>query len=247
MIKQVILFLFAITPILLFGQVTKKVTIKYKNSRFKEVYYVLKSNKTIRHGSYQKLGYKDAVRIQGYYKNGQKDSIWTEYNRDGINKKSQGFYSKDEKINVWEFYDFKGVLEQKYDFTKNEILYYQLDEKGKILEHKIINGFDTIIVKLDRPTLYIGGSSNMLVPVSNNIKYPKMAKEKGVSGSVYISFTVDNTGKAINHKVFKGIGSGCDEEALRVVRKIPNNWLPALLNGHPISQDFVIPIRFSLM
>jgi TonB family protein len=243
---KTILFLLTILPTVLFGQETKKVTEENKNDWFKEVYYVLKSDKSIRHGNYQKSGYKEAVLINGFYKNGLKDSIWTEYQWSGKNKKSIGTYSEDKKVGTWEFYDYKGELEQKYDYTKNEIIYFKLDDKEKDKDFRVIKDSDTTKTKLDRPPLYIGGSAMMFEPILKNIQYPPQAKENGVSGKVYITFTIDSNGKTSNHRVTKGIGSGCDEEALRVVKEIPDNWLPGLLSGQAVNVEYVLPISFTL-
>jgi TonB family protein len=220
------------------------VTEKHENAWFKEVYYVTKSDKSIKHGNYQKLGNKDVVLINGFYKNGLKDSIWTEYQWNGKNKKSIGAYSADKKVGVWEFYDHKGELEQKYDYTKNELVYFKPEEKDK--EFSVIEGADTTKTKLDQPPLYIGGSALMFETVFQNLQYPLQAKRSNVSGKVYITFTIDSNGKTSNHRVTQGIGGGCDEEALRVVKGIPDNWLPGQLNGQKVNVEYVLPISFRL-
>jgi len=243
---KTILFLLTILPTVLFGQETKKVTEKHENSRFKEVYYALKSDKSIRQGNYQKLGYKDAVLINGFYKNGLKDSIWTEYQWGGKNRKSIGTYSADNKVGVWEFYDYRGELEQKYDYTKNEIVYFTLEDKERDKEFRVIKGSDTTKTKLDRPPLYIGGSALMFETIFKSIQYPQQARENGISGKVYITFTVDNNGKTSTHRVTKGIGYGCDEEALRVVKEIPDNWFPGLMSGQAVNVEYILPISFTL-
>jgi len=242
--KKTILFLLTILPSVLLGQETKQVTKEHKNPWGKEVYYVLKSDKSIKHGNYQRLGFKEVLLINGFYKNGLKDSLWTEYHRSGKYKKAIGAYSADKRIGVWEFYNYKGELEQKYDFTKNEIIYFKLDDKEK--DFIVIKGSDTTKTKLDRPPLYIGGSVMMFEPIITSIQYPEKAKENGISGKVYVTFTIDGNGKTSNHRVTKGIGSGCDEEALRVVKEIPDNWLPGLLSGQAVNVEYVLPISFTL-
>jgi protein TonB len=240
------IFIISFIPTILFGQETKKVTIENENPKSKEVYYVLKSNKSIRHGNFQKFNFNDALQINGYYKNGHKDSIWTEFRWDGKYKKSIGSYFEDKKVGVWEFYNFKGEQEQKYDFTKNEIIFFKLDDKEKIKEYRVINGSDSIKTILDRPPLYIGGSLTMAETLVDNLHYPETAIENELTGKVYISFIIDNKGNLSNYKIFKGIGSGCDEEALRVVKLIPNQWLPGLIDGNTVNVEYILPIHFSL-
>lgn len=241
---KILLLLFTITSTITFGQKTKKVTKNYDNPNYKEVFYVLKTDKETKHGNYQKLSNKDALLINGYFDNGLKDSVWTEYRWDGKIKVSEGKYFKDNKTGVWDFFDFKGELEQKYNFSSNEILFFKNEDKDK--EYKVINGTDTIKTKLERPPLYIGGTTLLFQSFIKNINYPKQAKENGVGGKVLIAFTIDQNGKASNHKVLRSVGSGCDEEAMRVVKLIPDNWTPALLNGKAVSTEYIIPINFQL-
>jgi antitoxin component YwqK of YwqJK toxin-antitoxin module len=140
--KTVVVILSIVVPFSLFAQPTKKVTRKTKNR--KEVYSVIQSDKTIRHGSYQMLGCGDQVYVQGHYKNGLKDSAWREYD-------SHENYREGKRIGVWEFYFTSGELEQKYDYSNNTLLYYWSNDSLANMKYKIIDGSDTIEARLDRP------------------------------------------------------------------------------------------------
>jgi len=214
---KTIFLLMAIIPTLLFGQQTKKIT----DSKNHEVYYVLKSDKSIRQGNYKKFNYKGSIGINGYFKNGVKDSIW-------------------------EFFDFQGDLQQKFDFTKNELVYYKVDKNNPENKFRVINGVDITELKLDRPPIYIGGDVVMLENLLTSIQFPQAATEHGISGTVYLKFTVDKFGKTSNHKVLKGLGYGCDEEALRVVKEIPDNWLSGIYKGQRVDVEIVMPVFFLL-
>lgn len=246
MMIQKILLILIVSPVIIMAQETKKVTRENKNPPYKEVYHVLKSDTATLHGSYQKLNHKGKVLVSGFYKNGLKDSIWTEYLWDGENVKSKGHYSQDKKAGLWEFYDFKKELEQKYDFTKKELVYFKADSREKDEAFRMIKDGDTIKVKLDRPPLYIGGSAMMLEAINKNIRYPREARENRTSGKVYVAFTIDHSGKATSHRVIKGIGDGCDEEALRTVKEIPGNWLAGLLDGEAVDVEYVLPVSFTI-
>ena len=78
-----------------------------------------------------------------------------------------------------------------------------------------------------------------------NLHYPDSAKQLGISGTVYVSFLIDTKGKVSNIKVLKGIGGGCDEEAIRVVKKMPR-WGAGRQAGKAVNVQFTMPIRFSL-
>ncbi len=243
MTKTTILFLILL-PSFLFAQGIKQIIVKHRNPWYTETFYVLKSNKSVKQGNYQKLGYLNVVLINGYYKQGLKDSTWTEHYWGGIKMKSKGSYLQDKKIGIWEYYDFNGALEQQYDYSESRLIFDKKIELQKDNEFTVIAGSDTIKTKLDHGPIYIGGSALMLDPI--HIDFPKEAGEKKISGTVYISFVVDKNGKAVNHKVKKGIGYGCDEEAMRVVKLIPDSWIPGQLNGQAVDVLFIQPIGFKV-
>ena len=243
--KKIILLLFAVLPTVMYAQETEKIIEKHESPNYIEIYYVLKSDKSIRHGNYQKLGHKNSLLVNGYYKNGLKDSTWTEYYWGGEKLKKKGNYADDKKHGVWEFYLYNGEIEQKYDYTSNELVYFILEPEEKDKEYKEIvkGGFKT--VKLERPPLYIGGSIMIKEIINENLNFPAMAKENKVSGEVHVIFTIDTIGKMSNVKIMRGIGSGCDEEAIRVVKLLPDNWIPALRNSQLVAVEHTLKIRFS--
>jgi protein TonB len=97
----------------------------------------------------------------------------------------------------------------------------------------------------EKKALYPGGLQAMYLFLSNNIVYPEMAKELGVQGIVYLDFIIEKDGSVSNVAVVKGIGFGCDEEAVRVVSLMPK-WEPARQNGRPVRLAMVLPVRFTL-
>lgn len=90
-----------------------------------------------------------------------------------------------------------------------------------------------------------GGEAELFKYLAGNIKYPAMAKDAGISGIVYVTFVVMETGKINDVKVLRGIGGGCDEEAIRVVKNMPS-WKPGKQRGKPVRVQFNLPIRFTL-
>jgi TonB family protein len=63
---------------------------------------------------------------------------------------------------------------------------------------------------------------------------------------VFIAFTIDKNGKTSNHRVIKSAGSDFDEEALRIVKLIPDNWAPAILDGKTVDTEYMLPITFKM-
>lgn len=103
---------------------------------------------------------------------------------------------------------------------------------------------DFFVVVEDMPE-YPGGEAAMYKWLGKNIKYPQVAKENGIEGKVFVRFIVDQTGKVKDAQIVRGIGGGCDEEALRVVKEMPA-WKPGKQRGKPVKVQFTIPIHFQL-
>ncbi|HEY5916322.1 MAG TPA: energy transducer TonB [Chryseolinea sp.] len=96
----------------------------------------------------------------------------------------------------------------------------------------------------EMPT-FPGGEEKMLEYIAKNIKYPAVARENNITGRVYVSFVVDKDGKIKDAKVLRGIGGGCDEEALRVVKAMPE-WKAGKQNGRAVQVQFNLPVNFTL-
>jgi periplasmic protein TonB len=79
--------------------------------------------------------------------------------------------------------------------------------------------------------------------LKKRVRYPKEAKKNQVTGTVYVGFVVDSTGVLRDFEVKQGLGSGCDEEAIRAL-KGTSPWLPGRKEGKPISMQYVVPVTF---
>ncbi len=78
-----------------------------------------------------------------------------------------------------------------------------------------------------------------------NMKYPALAKEKGIEGLVAVSFIVRADGGVDQIAILRGIGEGCDEEAYRMVKE-SGKWTPGKLDGKPVAVQMRLPIQFKL-
>jgi protein TonB len=90
-----------------------------------------------------------------------------------------------------------------------------------------------------------GGDVEMQKFIMNNLEYPPLAIENNIQGRVLVEFIVDEQGKVTQVKVLKGIGWGCDEAAMKVVKKMPR-WKPGIHNGKLVKVRYVMPFRFRL-
>ncbi|NLF41882.1 MAG: energy transducer TonB [Bacteroidales bacterium] len=92
---------------------------------------------------------------------------------------------------------------------------------------------------------YPGGEEARMKYLQQNLKYPQMARESGIQGTVYVTFVVEKDGSITDVRILRGIGGGCDEEAARVVKAMPR-WNPGKQRGQAVRVQFNLPIRFVL-
>jgi len=92
---------------------------------------------------------------------------------------------------------------------------------------------------------YPGGEKALLEYVFKNIKYPQIARETGIQGRVFVGFVVEPDGSVSNVKILRGIGGGCDEEAMRVIKSLPK-WKPGKQRGKAVRVSYQIPVVFKL-
>jgi len=90
-----------------------------------------------------------------------------------------------------------------------------------------------------------GGDEARIRYLNENIKYPQMARESGIQGRVFVTFVVEKDGSVTDVRVLRGIGGGCDEEAIRVIKNMPK-WDPGKQRGKPVRVQFNMPILFKL-
>ncbi|NJO03381.1 MAG: TonB family protein [Bacteroidia bacterium] len=91
-----------------------------------------------------------------------------------------------------------------------------------------------------------GGYEAFYKFIGENLKYPSAATRMGIEGRVFLQFVVDKEGRIKDVQVVKGIGSGCDEEAARVLSIAPN-WKPGKQRGRPVHVKMTLPIIFKLV
>lgn len=102
-----------------------------------------------------------------------------------------------------------------------------------------------IFTVVEEAPSYPGGDESRIKFLQDNIKYPQMARESGIQGTVYVTFVVEKSGKVTDVRVLRGIGGGCDEEAIRVIQAMPP-WNAGKQRGKPVRVQFNMPIKFTL-
>jgi protein TonB len=146
------------------------------------------------------------------------------------------------------------VVEEADIFNQDELA-QTTNEAVQVVEEvaEVVQKEEVIEVEEAKPVFTIveempsfpGGESERNKFLAENIVYPQQATENGIQGTVYVSFVVDSKGNVTDVKLLRGIGGGCDEEALRVVKMMPK-WHPGKQNGKQVRVLFNMPIYFKL-
>lgn len=89
-----------------------------------------------------------------------------------------------------------------------------------------------------------GGMEAFYKFVGKELRYPAQANRMGVEGRVFVQFVVDEKGNVSDVKAVKGIGAGCDEEAVRVIKL--TKWNPGKQRGRPVKVRMIMPVMFKL-
>ena len=104
---------------------------------------------------------------------------------------------------------------------------------------------EEVFIFVEENPSFPGGFEALYQHIARNLQYPKKAQRIGVEGKVTLQFIVDTDGSLSEIKVLRGIGAGCDEEAIRVLETLPK-FSPGKQRGKPVRVQMQIPITFRL-
>jgi protein TonB len=103
---------------------------------------------------------------------------------------------------------------------------------------------DTLFVIVEKKPEPVNGFKNFYQQLAKNLKYPNQAKHMGTEGKVFVEFIVNKNGEPSDLKIIRGIGSGCDEEALRILSL--TKWEPGKQRGKPVRVKMGMQLNFKL-
>lgn len=154
----------------------------------------------------------------GNYVNNKETGKWTSWEKDGKDSLVIEFVSEREYKNILISGNFK-TINDKYDV---------------VYPYEIMPEF-------------IGGESAMMKFIIDNVNYPRRERNRGITGTCYVTFVIEKDGSVGSVAVKKGVagGPGCDKESVRVVRLMPN-WKPGIQGGKIVRVQFTLPIKYSL-
>lgn len=121
----------------------------------------------------------------------------------------------------------------------------EMEEYVPIVEDEEEIEEEEIFLVVEQMPSFPGGEQEMYRYIGKNIEYPRMAKESGISGRVFVTFVVEKDGAVTDVQILRGIGGGCDEEAIRVIKSMPT-WQAGKQRGKPVRVQYRMPIKFTL-
>jgi TonB family protein len=162
-------------------------------------------------------------------KNG--NGIWINYNDNFTLEIEKGKVVNGLRDSVW-------TIAEAYGGPYKEVY-----KNGKIFNNPSED--QKIFTSVEQVPEFPGGIAAFYTFLNKNIQYPTDARRNNTQGRVIISFVVEKDGSLTNVKVARGIGDGCDEEAVRVIKSCPK-WKPGMQNGRSVRVAYSVPISFAL-
>lgn len=175
------------------------------------------------------------IRYKYLYDNGEKNGLAIKY--DTLNRVTWSANYKYDNIDgeLLDYWD-NGILKRK-EIYKDDIM-----QEGACYDHK---GNDTAYYPLEQMPMFVGGEDELYAFLGKNIRYPLEAKENGISGRIYIQFTVEKDGAITEINELNYLGAGLNKESVRVIKKMPK-WIAGEQDGHKVRVKFTLPLSFQL-
>ena len=162
-------------------------------------------------------------------------------------------FDNEENINKLNEYDpnqVEQIFITKEDDRKSIVMIVnqssELFEKTMVIQEQMQeDNSQAVFTIVEEPASFPGGMDALGKFLRENMKYPEQARKDGVSGHVYVEFIIEKDGSISDAKVAKGIGAGCDAEAIRIIENSPK-WQPGTQNGEIVRQKMMLPIVFAV-
>ncbi len=123
--------------------------------------------------------------------------------------------------------------------------FYQKNNMSSVINKRLTN--DSLFIIDDKEAEFPNGEVAFSNYLKQNLIYPNEEKINGVTGTVYIAFTINELGNIEDVKIIRGLKGfpNIDNEALRLIKNMPK-WSPSIKNGKPIKTSFSFPVKFTL-
>jgi TonB family protein len=157
--------------------------------------------------------------------------------------------SEDHNVKIRSKKDIKITLPKSPKAEEKQLFYGEKMSNGRInwtLPKPLEDDFNNVgFTIVEQNPEFPDGQAALFKFIEKKMVYPNIAWQNRIEGTVYVSFTVNRNGFINNVQVKRGIGGGCNEEAVRLVKSMPR-WKPAKRNGVAVPTHYTLPIRFRL-
>ena len=227
----------------------------FENGKIQSISEYTKKSPIIKHANYYQNGIREA-RFDYEFSDGNilmyileyADSLGSKIIDKGngncgcnlyLNEKQQKEFDKGEVIH--------GLKNGRWEHWKGDSLQYvEIYNQGQLISGISYKGGNEInYEKIEEPAHPPAGLPTFYSRINRIMKYPKDARRNSIQGKVFIQFVIDKEGTITDVAVLKGIGGGCDEEAIKAVSTSPK-WIPGKQRGLPVRQRMILPITFAL-
>jgi len=217
-------------------------TIQKENPAYKEEFFVLKSDTSIKSGSYIKYAFPKQLITSGFYKSGKKDSAWIDYNRETNSPINKGVYFNGQKKGVWEYYYPSGELALKFDHSLVRTIFCK--NCGDTSTKKVLVLKDTSFYYqiVQREAFFNGDSKQLKVFLLKSIENELKKLPKTQKNTVTFKLIIDADGRASKQTIISGLNQETDYKLLMQFKLIPDEWVSSLFQGKPV----VSKINFDL-
>jgi len=201
------------------------------NPYVNKIYYLQSENLLAEYEVYDKQSINSKNNIRATYpiKNGK----YEEWYLSG-EKRVSCFYTEDKLDGEFKVFYQNGQLKRLETWRNGEW------ENGECYDEL---GNKTQYCSYQEMAEYIGGLPELYKFIGQTLIYPKYARRNGIQGKVYVGFIIDTDGSIIDAQIIKGVEKHIDDEAIRVVNKMPK-WKPGRFEGNLVKTEFVLPINF---
>lgn len=179
-------------------------------------------------------------------------SVWDSLGKQTV-KDGEGFYEyskRDQNGLIHYSGSIKGGFKHgkwKGRNSLGEILFEENYQDGECLNgFSLVEGNKYEYTNPIEKAEYSGGTTGFIRHLQLNLKYPGSAQRNNVQGKVYVQFTVCTDGTLSDYNVLKGIGFGCDQEAVRIIRLMNGKWLSGKVRGKEANTQIILPFNFKL-
>lgn len=203
-------------------------------------------------GSCKSFHENGKLKEEGMYKANEQVGTWKAYHENGQISEER-LYQGDKMLytQCWDdagtplLTNGTGTFKRKSMLPANGQYDYLDVLNSEVIAFFNIKGNDSIYTVVEETTTYKGGMPSLYKFIGKTLRYPADARRYGIEGKVFVEFVVDKNGGVRDARCLKGIGGGCDEEAVRVINET-KHWTPGRVKGKVVMQKMVLPIGFKL-